>query len=177
MRSRLFLFAFVVMTLCACSDDDNNANDPEDSNSSMTINLPDMSNVILDNISGTAGSNYEAGSTEFAQIIATNNSNTTVNLQMFDNVDDPGTRAIQAGNSLNIDATGMAGFYATLSASLPDGSTFQATSGTVSITAYGLLNPSSNIIVTSGSFSASDGTDTISGTFTEAMLDCSECGG
>ena len=176
MKSTRFLLALLVMAFSACSDDDSNSNDPADSNSRMTLLLPDLSTMELNTISGTAGSNYEAGDIEFPQINATNGSNATINIQMIDNVDDPDVRVIQAGNSINIDASGTSGFYATLSLTL-DGMTYQATSGTVTITAYGLLNPNSNIIVTSGSFNVSDGTDTLSGTFTEAMLDCSECGG
>ncbi|MDC6367688.1 MULTISPECIES: hypothetical protein [Flavobacteriaceae] len=172
MKTKIILLALLVIGICSCSKDDNSE---LVSQPNLTLNVSGMPEIVLENVGGpVVGSNYEAGNTESVQIIATNDSNDlTVTINLIDN--DNNTQAIQSGNTISIDATQSTDIFATLT--IIDGMTlYEAISGTVSISFYDLQSPNSNIIVISGSFNTSDGTNSATGTFSNIELICSECG-
>jgi hypothetical protein len=173
MKTNFIVFFLLVIGICSCNESSENAIDPQPN---LTFERTGMPQIILENVGGqVAGSNYEAGTTESLQIIATNNSDDiTVTIDLVDN--NSNIQEIQSGNTFAIDNAQSNNVYATLSI-LENMTTYRATSGTVSISFYGLQSPNSNIIIISGSFEVSDGTNPAKGTFSDIKLICSECGG
>ncbi|MDT0557172.1 hypothetical protein RM697_00845 [Ichthyenterobacterium sp. W332] len=176
MKTNFILLAILLIGVFSCSNDDSSEISNE-SQPNLTLNVNGVPEIILENVGGPVnGSNYEAGNTESAQIIATNNSNDiTVTINLVDN--DIDTQAIQSGNTLSIDNTQSNNVYATLTI-LDNTALYEASSGTVSISYYDLQSPNSNTIIISGSFNVTNGNNSASGgTFSDIELICSECGG
>jgi len=178
MKLKLVLSIVLIFSFLSCSDN-GNSEEQIKSESNLKLNISGMPEVTLENVTGTViGSNYEAGFRESAHLIATNSLNDiTVSINLIDSVDDVATQAIKAGKLLSIDNSMSTGVYATFTIMENGNTTYEAVSGTISISFYDLLSVESEIIVISGSFNVSNGAESASGTFSEIELNCSECGG
>jgi hypothetical protein len=152
-----------------------------------TLTSPTMPKIILtianvqfnfDTISGlVTGSVYEAGFIERVDILALTAENDTLRISLVDNVDNEDTLAIQPGKSLNIDVSESSQIYSTLVVIMSDGTIYEATSGVISISKYELPDFNSSNVILSGSVDVNASGTGISGTLTDILLDCTECGG
>ena len=141
-------------------------------------------NLIIDNvsfdfdsISGFTQTVYEGGYTERVDIFALTADKDTLRLSLVDNVDDAGTLAIHAGKALSIDTSKTNPVFSTLLFRKSDGTVYRATSGSISVGEYKLPFFNANDAIFSGSVDVNADGIVITGTLTDIILDCTECGG
>lgn len=147
----------------------------------IVVSQTGQDDVIFDQISAEVDTDYETSMLLHIRILASQSSGSAT-LTLLINDDDENTNPLVAGNTVPVNIGG-ATVYAALTFR-QDGGEFLGSSGSVSIEVYECMPPEGldasirlDQLRLSGQFSASDGTSSITGTFTDLLVVCQECEG
>ena len=171
-----FSFAFILMCLLFIGCDKSPAVTPI-GDAEIVLNQPNGPTIVFDQIDAEVNTDSETSPFNQARLTASQDSGNATLMLILNDQDSiadpfiPGTDfAINSGTTI----------FASLTFS-SQGSTFTATSGSVRVSVYECLPEqvpgTLDQLRLSGSFTASDGSTEISGTFTDVRVTCIECEG
>ena len=167
-RSLLFVYCLILIVSCNKTNDDIQLPPLE---SEFLVFLQGQLSAELKTITGEVDTDYEVFPLVHASIIGKSvNGDTTLSIALND--DDENLFPFKNNGIFNVGGTSI-----NASVTLVQGNTTTiANTGSVTITQFERTdNASNDFIKLSGTFVVSDGTLSISGTFTNIILPCGEC--
>ncbi|MEO1437393.1 MAG: hypothetical protein AAFV80_17755 [Bacteroidota bacterium] len=169
-KSNVFFGLMILLFAIGCSESEDVT--PPSGNSDRNISFNGAAPIVIDTLQGQFVSEYQVSNTATGSFSATNfDSGQTILVFMIDEDENSFPFTSNGVFPVNNDA-----IRSTIRYTEFGGVDIQATSGSITVTAYERIEADNRVSVKiSGTFNASDGTDSVEGTFNNITLQCLQC--